>query len=89
MPNFKTGDKVRVRLDSASPYRGRTGVIDKGPIKDSYGFWYMVKFEWRGLLAVRFVEQGKENRRKVHAAIVQHFINRTCNPLTWKDGRLQ
>jgi len=61
MPKFKTGDKVRVRLDSASPYRGRIGVIDKESMKDSYGFWYMVKFERRDLLAVnRFVEQDLE-----------------------------
>ena len=61
MPKFKTGDKVRVRLDSASPYRGRIGVIDKEPMKDSYGFWYMVKFERRDLLTVhRFVEQDLE-----------------------------
>ena len=61
MPNFKAGDKVRVRLDSASPYRGRIGVIDKESIKDSYGFWYMVKFELRDLLTVnRFIEQDLE-----------------------------
>ena len=61
MPKFRKGETVRVRLDSASPYRGRIGAIDREPIKDSYGFWYMVKFEWRGLSAVnRFVEQDLE-----------------------------
>lgn len=49
MPNFKKGDKVRVRRDCASSYRGRIGVIENELSKDSHGFWYMVKFEWQGL----------------------------------------
>ena len=48
MPKFKKGDKVKVRLDTSSPYRGRTGIVDEAPIEDSYGFWYMVKFESKG-----------------------------------------
>lgn len=61
MLKFKKGDKVRVRLDSASPYRGRIGVVDKEPEKDSFRFWYMVKFESRGLAAVnRFAEEELE-----------------------------
>jgi hypothetical protein len=61
MPEFKKGDKVRVRLDSASPYRGRSGVVDKEGTKDSFRSWYMVKFESRGLAAVsRFAEEELE-----------------------------
>jgi hypothetical protein len=61
MPKFKKGDKVRVRRDCASSYRGPIGVIENEPSKDSHGFWYMVKFEWQGLQAVnRFIEEDLE-----------------------------
>ena len=61
MPKFKKGDKVRVRRDCASSYRGPIGVIENGLSKDSHGFWYMVKFEWQGLRAVnRFIEEDLE-----------------------------
>ncbi len=61
MPKFKIGDKVKVRLDTASPYRGRFGVVTEKPISDSYGFWYMVKFESKGYApAYRFVEKDLE-----------------------------
>lgn len=61
MPTFKKGDKVRVRRDCASSYRGRIGVIENELSKDSHGFWYMVKFEWQGLRAVnRFIEEDLE-----------------------------
>jgi hypothetical protein len=61
MPKFKKGDKVKVRLDTASPYRGRSGVVNEKPMNDSYGFWYMVKFESNGnTSAYRFVEQDLE-----------------------------
>lgn len=48
MPKFNKGDKVRVRLDTASPYRGRIGIVDEESRKDSSGFWYVVKFESKG-----------------------------------------
>jgi hypothetical protein len=48
MPKFKRGDKVMVRIDTSSPYRGRIGTVNEEPRKDSYGFWYMVKFESKG-----------------------------------------
>jgi hypothetical protein len=58
MPTLKKGDKVRIRLDTASPYRGRTGVVDEEPIEDSFGFWYMVKFESKGYIRnYRFLEK--------------------------------
>jgi hypothetical protein len=61
MPKFKRGEKVRVRLDTSSPYRGRIGIIDEEPVKDSYGFWYTVKFESKGFIrSYRFVEQDLE-----------------------------
>lgn len=61
MPKFTRGDKVKVRLDTASPYRGQTGVIDREPVRDSYGFSYMVKFDSRGMVVTsRFNEQDLE-----------------------------
>ncbi len=67
MPKFKKGDRVRVSLASHSPYRGQIGVVDGNPSKyasapkRSSGFWYMVRFEWRGLHpAARFVEEELE-----------------------------
>jgi len=45
MPKFKKGDQVRVRLDTPSIYRGCIGSIKDEPEKDSFGFWYRVKFE--------------------------------------------
>ena len=61
MPKFNKGDKVRVRMDTASPYRGHIGTVDEEPNKDSYGFWNMVKFETKGFTrSYRFVEQDLE-----------------------------
>lgn len=61
MPKFKKGDKIKVRLDTTSPYRGHIGTVDEEPIKDSFGFWYMVKFESKGFTRnYRFVEQDLE-----------------------------
>ncbi len=58
MPKFKKGEPVTVRPDTTSPYRGRIGIVDEEPIKDSYGFWYMVKFESKGFTrSYRFLEQ--------------------------------
>lgn len=61
MPKFKKGDRVKVRLDTVSPYRGRDGIVDAEPTRDSYGFWYMVRFESKGFSrSYRFVEQDLE-----------------------------
>ena len=62
MPKFQKGDKVRVRLDTASVYRGRIGTIDEEPKQDSFGFWYMVRFESRGFTgAYSFPEKDLES----------------------------
>ena len=61
MPKFEKGGKVRVRLDNASSYRGRIGIIDEGPDGDSFGVWYMVKFESQGSsLKYRFADKDLE-----------------------------
>jgi hypothetical protein len=61
MTKFKQLDNVRVRCDTESPYRGRTGIVGAEPVKDSFGFWYMVKFESKGFTRnYRFVEQDLE-----------------------------
>ena len=57
-PKFKKGSVVRVSFNSTSPYRDHTGVVDKEPLKDTYRFWYIVKFESKGLASVnRFAEE--------------------------------
>ena len=61
MPKFNKGDNVRVRLDNASPYRGRTGTVDEEAIGDSFGYWYMVKFTSKGFSrSYRFNEEDLE-----------------------------
>jgi len=44
MQKFNKGDKVRVRLDSVSTYKGYVGVVEK-PVAEKFGFLYVVKFE--------------------------------------------
>ncbi len=61
MPKFNKGDKVRVRLDNPSPYRGLTGTVDEEAIGDSFGYWYMVKFTSKGFTrSYRFIEEDLE-----------------------------
>ena len=61
MAKFKVGDKVRVRLDSPSPYRGRIGVIRQELPGDLSGSRYMVRFELGDLRALsRFDEKDLE-----------------------------
>ena len=61
MGKFKKGDKVKVRLDTSSPYRGRTGVVRHEILQDSQGSWYLVEFQATGLRATsRFVERDLE-----------------------------
>ena len=60
-PKFKKGSVVRVSFSSTSPYRDHIGVVDKEPLKDTFRFWYMVKFESKGLATVsRFAEEELE-----------------------------
>ena len=67
MSKFNKGDRVRVSLASHSPYRGQIGVVDDNPLSypsssaGSSGFWYVVRFEWKGLHpAARFMEEDLE-----------------------------
>ena len=65
MPKFKKGDRVKVRFDTTSPYRGRIGVVDREPFKDFHGFGYMVRFGLEGSTTVcRFIEQDLEPMSK-------------------------
>ncbi len=61
MQKFKKGDKVRVRLNSMSTYKGYVGVVEK-PIVERFGFSYMVRFDKSGdLLPLnRFREEDLE-----------------------------
>jgi hypothetical protein len=62
MPKFKKGDRVRVRLDTSSPYRGRIEIVDEEPTQDSNGFWYILKFESGGFTrSYRFLERHVES----------------------------
>jgi curved DNA-binding protein CbpA len=65
LPKFKRGSKVKISVNSPSPYRGRTGVVDKEPVNDVFRFWYMVRIESKGLTTIRrFAEeelQGSDN----------------------------
>jgi hypothetical protein len=62
MPKFNKGDRVRVSLASHSPYRGQIGVVDENPSRYSGGFWYMVRFDWKGLHpATLFMEEDLED----------------------------
>jgi curved DNA-binding protein CbpA len=57
-PQFKKGSKVKVNSRSNTPYGDRIGVIDSEPIKDTFRFWYKVKFESKGFSSFsRFAEQ--------------------------------
>jgi curved DNA-binding protein CbpA len=61
VPKFKKGSKVKISVNSPSPYRGQTGVVDKEPVNDAFRFWYMVKIESKGLTTVRrFAEEELE-----------------------------
>jgi hypothetical protein len=48
MFKFKEGEKVRIRLNSASPFRGRVGTVIKEPVEALNMVGYMVKFESKG-----------------------------------------
>ncbi|HEX9896748.1 MAG TPA: DnaJ domain-containing protein [Dehalococcoidales bacterium] len=57
-PKFSTGVKVKVNFRSKTPYRDHTGVVDSEPIKDTFRFWYMVRFGSNGVSTVnRFAEE--------------------------------
>jgi hypothetical protein len=61
MRKLKKGDRVKVSLENASPYRGRSGVVDGEPLEDSFGSWYMVKFQTGSFARVyRFLESELE-----------------------------
>jgi curved DNA-binding protein CbpA len=55
---FKAGTKVKINVHSSSPYRDHLGVVDKDPIKDTFRFWYMVRFESKDFSTInRFAEE--------------------------------
>lgn len=58
---FKVGDRVKVRLDIPSVFRGRTGTIQQLLSEDTRGFWYTVRFESSGLRSsIRLSERALE-----------------------------
>jgi len=57
VPKYKLGSKVKVSNHSNTPYRDHPGIVDKEPVRDTFRFWYEVKFETNGLTSVsRFAE---------------------------------
>jgi len=55
---FKVGNKVIINSHSPSPYRGRMGVVDTEPFKDTFRYWYLVRIESHGFSTVsRFAEE--------------------------------
>lgn len=51
-PRFRKGVRVQVNSRSRTPYRDHMGVVDEEPAKDAFRFWYMVRFDSRGVSAV-------------------------------------
>jgi curved DNA-binding protein CbpA len=45
---FKKGTKVMVSPNSGTSYGGRAGIVDEEPVRDTFRFWYVVKFDLRG-----------------------------------------
>jgi curved DNA-binding protein CbpA len=61
VPKFKTGNKVKISVNSPSPYRGRSGIVDREPVHDAFRFWYIVRIESKVLTtARRFAEEELE-----------------------------
>jgi len=61
LTKFKKGSKVKISVNSPSPYFGHTGLVDKEPVKDTFRFWYMVRMESKGFTTVRrFAEEELE-----------------------------
>jgi len=61
VPKFNKDSKVKISVNSPSPYRGQIGVVDKEPTKDVFRFWYMVRIESKGLATSRrFAEEELE-----------------------------
>ena len=57
-PKFKAGSKVIINSHSSSPYRDHTGIVDQEPVKDTFRFWYMVRFESKTFSTInRFAEE--------------------------------
>jgi len=48
MAKFKIGDKVRIRLDANSQFRGRIGTVEKLPNEYINILGYIVKIESQG-----------------------------------------
>ena len=57
-PKFNAGSKVTVNSHSSSPYRDHTGIVDQEPVKDTFRFWYMVRFDSKTFSTInRFAEE--------------------------------
>ena len=55
---FTAGINVKINSHSSSPYRDHIGVVDQEPVKDTFRFWYMVRFESKDFSTInRFAEE--------------------------------
>jgi hypothetical protein len=48
MAKFKKGDKVKIRPDANSQFRGRIAIIQKEPDRYSNAYGYVVKIDAQG-----------------------------------------
>ena len=61
LPKFSKGERVRIRLGSGSPHVGHTGVVHEEPRKDTFRFWYTVRFDSRRFVTIaRFAQEQLE-----------------------------
>ncbi len=62
LEKFRKGDKVIVRLDSGSPFKGEIGIVDKVILDaDKAGYFYYVKLK-NVSVPMRFNEDQLEKR---------------------------
>ena len=61
MAQFKKGDRVRIRPDTSSQFRGHNGTVTEEPISASGILGYIVEIDYRGLkLSYQFSEKELE-----------------------------
>ena len=62
MANFKKGDKVKIRLEANSQFRGHAGIITAVLKRESRIFGYIVEIDSQGKkISYQFSERDLEN----------------------------
>lgn len=61
-PKFKRDQRVKVNSHSKTMYRDHEGIVEKEPIKDTFRYWYEVRFVTGDLSnTARFAEEELNN----------------------------